>query len=103
MNGQECAEQNFQAWAASKTDGDFREMVRQNQLNRGEICRECSLGRAALRQNPRIKEALTELEAQLRVRGVLAEPAHIIRAAPGDGLGDRAARHGVLSCAPPAT
>ena len=42
MNGQERAEQNFlafQAWAASRTDADFREMVTQGRLNRGEICR----------------------------------------------------------------
>ena len=55
MNGQECAKQNFQAfqaWAASKTDGDFREMVRQNQLNRGEICRECSFEFAVFSRSP---------------------------------------------------
>lgn len=74
MNGQERAEQNFQAfqvWAATKTDADFRELVTQGRLNRGEICRECNFGRSALVQNPRIKEAQRELEAQLRSRGVL--------------------------------
>jgi hypothetical protein len=74
MNGQERAELNFlafQAWATSKTDADFREMVTQERLNRGEICRECAFGRSALVQNPRIKEALHELEEQLRVRGIL--------------------------------
>lgn len=74
MNGQERAEQNFlafQAWSASKTDADYREMVTQGRLNRGEICRECAFGRSALVQNPRIKEALHELEEQLRTRGVL--------------------------------
>lgn len=74
MNGQERAEQNFlafQAWATSKTDADFREIVAQGRLNRGEICRECAFGRSALVQNPRIKEALYELEEQLRARGIL--------------------------------
>jgi hypothetical protein len=74
MNGQERAEQNFlafQTWVATKTDADFREMVTQGRLNRGEICRECNFGRSALVQNPRIKEALRELEAQLHARGVL--------------------------------
>lgn len=74
MNGQERAEQNFlafQTWVASKTDSDYLEMVTQGRLNRGEICRECAFGRSALVQNPRIKEALHELEEQLRVRGVL--------------------------------
>ena len=59
MNGQERAEQNFlafQAWATSRTDADFREMVTQGRLNRGEICRECGFGRSALVQNPRIKD-----------------------------------------------
>lgn len=74
MNGQERAEQNFlafQAWSASRTDADFREMVTQGRLNRGEICRECGFGRSALVQNPRIKDALLTLEEQLRARGIL--------------------------------
>lgn len=74
MNGQERAEQNFQAfqtWMTAKSDADFREMVIQGKLNRGEICRECDFSRSALVQNPRIKEALRELEEQLRSRGVL--------------------------------
>ena len=74
MNGQERAEQNFlafKAWAASRTDADFREMVTQGRLNRGEICRECGFGRSALVQNPRIKDALLTLEEQLRARGIL--------------------------------
>ena len=74
MNGKERADQNFlafQNWVASKTDADFCEMVMQGRLNRGEICRECAFGRSALVQNPRIKEALAEVEEQLRVRGVL--------------------------------
>lgn len=74
MNGQERAEANFtafQSWAVGKTDADFREMVTQGRLNRGEICRECNFGRSALVQNPRIKEALRVLEEELRARGVL--------------------------------
>ena len=74
MNGQERAEENFlafRAWLATKTDADFREMVTQGRLNRGEICRECDFGRSVLLQNPRIKEALNELENELRARGVL--------------------------------
>jgi hypothetical protein len=74
MNGQERAEENFlafRAWVETKTDGDFREMVTQGRLNRGEICRECDFGRSVLLQNPRIKEALNELEEELRARGVL--------------------------------
>ena len=74
MNGQERAEQNylsFEAWMASKTDADFREMVTLGRLNLGEICRECDFGRSVLLQNPRIKKILNELEEELRARGVL--------------------------------
>ena len=69
MNEQERAEQNFlafQAWVASRTHAHFRELFAQGRLNRGEICRECDFGRLALQQNARIKEALRELEEQLR-------------------------------------
>lgn len=74
MNGQDRAEQNFQAfkaWAATKSDADYREMVTKGQLSRAEICRECGFGRSALVQNPRIKDALYTLEESLRSRGVL--------------------------------
>jgi hypothetical protein len=78
MNGQERAEENFrtfEAWVCGKTDADFREMVTQGRLNRGEICRECNFGRSALVQNPRIKDALRHLEERLRASGVLPESA----------------------------
>lgn len=74
MNGQERAQANylaFAAWVCSKTDADLREAVAQGRLNRGEICRECSFGRSVLVQNPRVKEALQELEERLRACGVL--------------------------------
>jgi hypothetical protein len=78
MNGQERAEENFrtfEGWVSGKTDADYREIVTQGHLNRGEICRECRFGRSALVQNPRIKEALHELEERLRASGVLPEVA----------------------------
>jgi hypothetical protein len=74
MNGQERADESFlafQNWVSAKTEADFREIVTKGRLNRGEICRECNFGRSALVQNPRIKEALSHLEEQLRARGVL--------------------------------
>lgn len=74
MNGQERAELNFksfEAWSTGKSDADYREMVMQGRLNRGEICRECCFSRSVLVQNPRIKEALRQLEDRLRVAGVL--------------------------------
>lgn len=68
----------FLSWVASKTDTDYREMVLRGQLNRKEIARECGFAKSVLLQNPRVKEALQTLEAQLRERDILppvAEPA----------------------------
>ena len=81
LSGQQRADQNlatFLSWAASKTDTDYREMVLRGQLNRKEIARECGFAKSVLLQNPRVKEALQTLEAQLRERDILppvAEPA----------------------------
>ena len=81
LSGQQKADQNlatFLSWAASKTDADYREMVMRGQLNRKEIARECGFAKSVLLQNPRVKEALQTLEAQLRERDILppvAEPA----------------------------
>jgi hypothetical protein len=74
MNGQQRSEQNlatFVSWVASKTEQDFREMVTRGQLSRQEIARECGFAKSVLLQNPRVKEALKELETQLREREVL--------------------------------
>lgn len=74
MNGQEKGSENYQAfmaWVESKTDSDLREIVLQGRLNRGEICRETCFSRSVLLQNPRVKEALQQLEDRLRTSGVL--------------------------------
>jgi hypothetical protein len=73
-SGQQVAEENvrrFTAWAASKTDDDFRDMVSRGVLSRTEIAAECGFAKSALAQNPRIRESLSNLEAGLRERGVL--------------------------------
>jgi hypothetical protein len=73
-SGQQVAEENvrrFTAWAASKTDDDFRDMVSRGVLSRTEIAEECGFAKSALAQNPRIRESLSNLEAGLRKRGVL--------------------------------
>lgn len=83
LSGQQKADQNlatFLSWAASKTDADYREMVMRGQLNRKEIARECGFAKSVLLQNPRVKDALRVLEAQLRERDILppvAEPASL--------------------------
>jgi hypothetical protein len=86
MNGQKRAEQSFrefEAWVANKTDADFHEIATRFGLNRGEICRECNFGRSALTQNPRIRDALSQLEERLRAAGILPQlPLPIIDALP---------------------
>ena len=70
MNGQDKGAEHFTAftqWAAELTDADARSMVRGGQLNRAEICKTVGCARSVLRQNPRVKLALEELEAGLRL------------------------------------
>jgi hypothetical protein len=74
LSGQQKADQNlatFLSWVASKTDADYREMVLRGQLSRKEIARECGFAKSVLLQNPRVKDALRTLEAQLRDRDIL--------------------------------
>lgn len=75
-SGQQLAEENvrrFTTWVASRTDEDFRNMVTRGVLSRTEIAAECGFAKSALVQNPRIRDALKNLEADLRERGVLPQ------------------------------
>ncbi|MBZ0070011.1 MAG: hypothetical protein K8F26_14500 [Thiobacillus sp.] len=95
LNGQQRADENlatFLSWAASKTDADYREMALRGQLNRKEIARECGFAKSVLLQNPRVKEALRKVEAELRERDILppvAEPTAPTR--PNEAPNPRAA------------
>ena len=85
LSGQQKADQNlaiFLSWSASKTGADFREVVLRGQLNRKEIARECGFAKSVLLQNPRVRDSLKSLEADLRERGILPPPAVIEGAAP---------------------
>lgn len=85
LSGQQKADQNlaiFLSWSASKTDADFREVVLRGQLNRKEIARECGFAKSVLLQNPRVRDSLKSLEADLRERGILPPLAVIEGAAP---------------------
>lgn len=76
LSGQEKGAEHFEAfkrWAAELTDADARSMVRGGQLNRSEICKAVGCARSVLQQNPRVKQALNELEDSLRARGVLPQ------------------------------
>ncbi len=94
MNGQQRSDQNhtsFLSWVASKTDADYREMVLRGQLNRKEIASECGFAKSVLLQNPRVKDALRALEAQLRERDVLPPVVeHATPAPPSDAPNPRA-------------
>lgn len=61
----------FKAWASSKSDADFRDMVSRGGLSRTEIFKECGFARSVLTQNELVAGALADLEASLRKRGVL--------------------------------
>ena len=85
LSGQQKADQNlaiFLSWSASKTDADFREVVLRGQLNRKEIARECGFAKSVLLQNPRVRDSLKSLEADLREQGILPPLAVIEGAAP---------------------
>lgn len=73
-SGQQLADENvrrFTAWIASKTDDDFKSLALRGVLSRTDIAAECGFAKSALAQNPRIREALSSLETDLRRRGVL--------------------------------
>ena len=77
-SGRQIAEESltrFIAWAASKTDDEFRSLAVRGVLSRSDIVAECGFNRSALRQNPGIRDALQKLEGQLRERGVLPKEA----------------------------
>lgn len=74
VNGAEKALQNlhaFQAWAATQSAEDFTQITFRGQLNRGEVAKAIGCGKSALIQNPAIKEALKQLETNLRAKGIL--------------------------------
>jgi predicted RNase H-like nuclease (RuvC/YqgF family) len=73
-NGQQKAKQNldsFLVWAATQSNDDFKQILFNGKLNRGEIAKAVGCGKSALKQNPALKEALETLEENLRDMGVL--------------------------------
>lgn len=74
LNGQQKAQKNvddFQAWVATQSNDDFKQIIFRGQLNRGEIAKAVGCGKSALNQNPQLKGALIRLEDDLRKKGVL--------------------------------
>jgi hypothetical protein len=73
-NGQQKAQQNldaFQAWSATQTDDDYKQIAFRGQLSRTEIAKAVGFGKSALNQNPDIRKHLKKLEDDLRDKGVL--------------------------------
>jgi hypothetical protein len=74
MNGQQKAEANLQAfeqWIALQTPESFTQITHRRKLKRGDIAKACDFAKSALTQNPRIRERLETLEADLRAKGIL--------------------------------
>lgn len=69
-NGQQKAQRTaaaFQAWSAnSQSEDDFKQIIFQGQLNRGEIAKAVGCGKSALSQNPELRKHLKSLEDSLR-------------------------------------
>ena len=73
-NGRQVAELNFQSfliWRESKSIEEFRKLENRGVLNRKNIAIECGFATSVLRQNPRVKAELQNLEDRLRNQGVL--------------------------------
>ncbi|MBC3302268.1 hypothetical protein H0Z09_14155 [Pseudomonas sp. SWRI18] len=61
----------FTEWVAAKSDDDFRAILHRGALSRTQIALDCGFALSVLRQNPRIKLALSQLEDDLRARRIL--------------------------------
>lgn len=75
-SGQQKAQQNleaFEVWRATQTDEDFKQIIFKGQLSRIEVAKSVGCGKSALNQNPALRNALKELEDELRIKGVLPQ------------------------------
>lgn len=73
-SGQQLSEKNlkkFLNWRDTKSEKDFRQYVYRNKLSRKQIAVDCEFARSVLNQNPKIKQALYELEVSLIKAGIL--------------------------------
>lgn len=75
QSGQQIAKENiakFQSWVAERwASNDWQDYLRGGKLNRSEIAAECTFAKSVLQQNPVVKQALQDLEAQLESRGII--------------------------------
>ncbi|MGO3423840.1 MULTISPECIES: VPA1267 family protein [unclassified Pseudoalteromonas] len=59
------------AWIATQSDEDFKQIVNRGKLHRGQIVKESGVGRTSLKENVDVKNALVTLEERLRQKGIL--------------------------------
>ncbi|EHY1014418.1 hypothetical protein K6P01_000499 [Vibrio parahaemolyticus] len=77
-NGKQLAQENlakFEAWKATKSDCDYKNIVFRGKLNRGELSKQTGIGKSAFRQNPALADSLEQLEMYLRDIGILPKEA----------------------------
>lgn len=63
--------QKFEAWKATMTDQDYKNMAYRGQLKRSELSAQTGICVSAFRQNDKLARALSALENSLRDSGVL--------------------------------
>ncbi len=73
LTAAEKSVQAFLLWKASMGDDDYAQIVFRGQLNREQVAKGCGFAKAVLRQNPKVKELLHQLELDLRQRQVLPD------------------------------
>lgn len=69
----------FQAWQASMSEDDFRQIVFRGSLNRDQVAKACGIAKSALRQNPVVRQLLDNLEIELREKKILPERVETIK------------------------
>lgn len=73
-SGQQKAKQTldaFHAWVATQSNDDFKQIIHRGKLKREELAKAIGCGKSALVQNPALREAIANLENNLRDQGVL--------------------------------
>jgi len=76
LNGQQKSLQDidaFKNWMSKQTDEQYAALVHQGKLSRTKISEECGIARTQPTKNRIIKGLLSELESDLRSRGLLPE------------------------------
>ncbi len=71
IQGQESLNK-FLSWSSTLSDEDFVAISRGSKLHRGEVRKGAGIGKSTINDNVLVRNALIELERDLRKRGILA-------------------------------